>query len=180
MNKDLERLVERCVAAELDAPPGERIETDADRAFTALFSVVDPPVVPSDFAARTVRAARLEPLPPGRRALVSRWARGAQVSAGSMALLLGSIVAALVFRPLILVVVPSLFLLTVEAGLWWLQAIKSGIDVWLWSAGMSRVLATVALTSEGTIALTLTALIGLCAVMGFERLVRSGRESSPC
>ena len=180
MGEELSELVERCLAAESDAPRRDHDWNDADRAFAALFGALELSPVRPDFAARTVQAARRAPLPPGRRALVSRWARRAQISAATTTLLVGSAAALIVLAPLVVGALPVLVLLVVEAGLWAFELVKSGIDLWAWSADASRALAVVSKTSAGAAALTLTALVGFCAVMVLERLMRSRKESSPC
>jgi hypothetical protein len=173
-------LIERCLAAAREEAQREGLTDEGDRAFAALFRAVDVPTPGDDFASRAVRAARLAPLPVGRRALLSRSTRAAQYSAGALVLLAGAAAAALVFEPLVTGVLAAYVSALVTTGFSMIQLVKGGVDMWTWWAEAGRVLTVLLQTGAGATALALTALVGLLGVIGLERLVRSEEESFPC
>lgn len=147
-------------------------EAELDARLLTLFRSVDAPVPSSGFAARTMAAAKREPLPVGRRPLRSPlaalvgWAAlivGVAISAWSMA----------ATQPQFVSTFSRLVSGGIGVGVWLMQFASAGLalsDVFT-TTGLAVTRAVV--TREGSVGLVLIAAIGAFSLSALHRLLMS-------
>jgi hypothetical protein len=149
-----------------------------DEQLLALYKRVEAPMPSADFAARTMRAVARAPLPAGRKALrnplASMFGWAAVIAAVAFAVLTIAI-----SQPIVAASFSRLITRGVGTGMWLMQFGQTGLrllDV-LTTAGLA--VSRAAVTTEGTIGLVLTAVVGAVSLSALHRLLISEREDSP-
>ncbi len=153
-------------------------EEGLDATLMALFRSAIPPAPSADFTAQTMRAVKLEPLPPGRKALGNPLAS----LLGWAALIAGvalSAIAVIVTQPILASMVSRLVSRSVGLGVWMMQfsgAALTLVDV-LATTGLA--VSRAAATREGTTGLALMAVVSALSLSALRRLLISEGEGRP-
>lgn len=149
----------------------------SDEHLIALFKGVDPVAPPAGFAARTMRAVKRAPLPPGRKPLrdplMAMFGWAAVIAAVALAVL-----GVAMTQPIVAASFSRLITRGVGTGVWLMQLGQTAsrlLDVF---ATMGLAVSRAAATVEGTTGLVLTAVVGAVSLSALHRLLISEREDS--
>lgn len=157
--------------------PVDSADVAADERLSALFKAAGPPAPPPGFAARTVRAVKCSPLPPGRAPLRSPLT----ALVGWAAILAGVAIPALalaVTQPAIAAGFTRVFSESVRAGVWLMQLARTSLGMFELFATTGVAVSRVVVTTEGTLGLVLVAVVGALSASTLHRLLVAEREES--
>lgn len=156
---------------------GNPLDPLAEDELVALLKRLDAPEPPGDFVARTMRAVRRAPLPPGRTPLrsplASLFAWAAVIAGVSL-----SALAVVLTNPVFASSVTTLFSAGVGAGVWLMQFARAALAVMDVFATTGLAVARAAATREGTTGLLLMAVVCALSLSALHRLLISEGEDS--
>jgi hypothetical protein len=155
----------------------DQLNEATDAQLIALFKSADVLVPSADFAARTMRAVVRTPLPPGRKPLRSPLASMFGWAAVIAAVAL-SVLTIAFSQPIVASSFSTLITRGVGTGVWLMQFVQTGMNVLdvLTTTGLA--VSRAAVTTEGTTALVLTAIVGALSLSALHRLLISQGEDS--
>jgi hypothetical protein len=149
-------------------------DDELDKQLAALFRSTAEPMPSARFAARTMKAVKRAPLPPGRRPLRSPFA-GIVGWAALVAGVAMSAVAIAANTPVVMAAFAALLSGGIAVGVWVVQSAVAGLALSDLFATTGFAVSRVVATREGSTALLLITAIGASALLALQRLLVSER-----
>jgi hypothetical protein len=152
-------------------------EDELDARLSEMFRSVGPLEPTAGFAARTVQAVRVEPLPAGRRALRHPWSgpvRWTMLAAAAALIVYGGVLNEAIAAKML----ASVLAFTLQAGAQLVRYLVAVLAMTEFFATVGSAVSRAAATREGTTTLMLTAAVAGSSLLALQRLLSSKGEES--
>lgn len=155
----------------------EERDRELDERLAALFRSARPAAPSAGFARRTMSAVRQAPLPAGRRPLRAPYA--VLLGWAALVAVAAALTAGVLFRqPALLQILAFVIADGVRAGVWLLEAVRTGAGVLDLFVKTGTVVAMAASTKEAGAGLALLAGVAAFSLFMLDKLLLSKKESS--